>query len=235
MLLLGLGLHKRQIQNGIRLMQKLQDDAVRWIFHKRQPQATLESLAGLNTVHLRFEELTAHLRLHLTHLAEDNPLRYWTDNGLGNGITNAAATFMLPAEKTAKSITALYRARSMQHAARRNRLAGYIDPACRLASGIDACLTIQNQRLRSLAINWRCNTFGVFQKCRTCNVPFTRRHVQCVRTPLRRALAAQYAEAIKAEGALATLTFLDFLLNKREYNIFKGCINTIQRNLDRAR
>ena len=234
-LLLGLGLHKREIQRGINEMQKLQDDAVKWIFHKKRPRGTLESLAGLNSVQHRFEELTAHLRLHLMRLSEDNPLRHWTDNGLGSGITNAAANVMLPAEKSAKSITAQYRAWSFNHIARSNRTAGYIDPACRLASGMDACLMIQNPRLRNLAINWRCNTFGVYQKCISCNLPFTRRHVQCVHMPIRQALAASFAVAKQAGEAVAHLTLLDFLLNQRKYNIFERCINQLQANLDRAR
>jgi hypothetical protein len=234
-LLQGLDRHKVAIQNGIKQMQKLQDDAVKWILHKRRPRATLESLCGLNPVQLRFEELTAHLRLHLMHLSEDNPIRYWTDNGPSSGITRAAVSFEVPAEKTAKSITALYRERSTHLAARSNRLAGYIDPACRLASGMDPCLIIQNPRLRSLAINWRCNTFGVFQKCRTCNLPFTRRHVQCVHMPLRQSLTTMYAEAAQAGVVVGNLTLLDFLLNKRKFDIFKRCIDLIQENLDRAR
>jgi hypothetical protein len=233
-LLHSLDLHKRQIKNGIKKMQELQDDAVRWIFHKRRPQSTLESLAGLNSVRLRFHELTAHLRLHLMRLSEDNPIRYWTDNNIGSGITFAARNYLLPAEKTAKSITAQYRAWSADEASRDNRMAGYIDPACRLANGMDACLTIQNPRLRCLAINWRCNTFGMYQKCKTCNQPFNRRHAQCVQLPMRTALRAVYADATVTGEAAANLLPLDLLLNKREYSTFQRCIKTVQNNLEKA-
>ena len=169
------------------------------------------------------------------HLSEDNPLRYWTDSGLGSGIDKAAATYRLPPEKSAKSITAHYRAKSMLQAAQSSRLAGYIDPACRLDSGMDGCLTIQNPRLRNLAINWRCNTFGIYRKCSRCKSPFTRGHVQCVHMPMRYALAARYAEANRAGEAAASLTLPDFLLNKREYSIFQRYIELIQANLDQAR
>ena len=194
------------------------------------------SLAGLNSVRTSdfHEGLTAHLRLHLMRLSEDNPIRYWTDNNIGSGITFAARNYLLPAEKTAKSITAQYRAWSADEASRDNRMAGYIDPACRLANGMDACLTIQNPRLRCLAINWRCNTFGMYQKCKTCNQPFNRRHAQCVQLPMRTALRAVYADATVTGEAAANLLPLDLLLNKREYSTFQRCIKTVQNNLEKA-
>jgi hypothetical protein len=134
-LLYGLGLHKRTITCGIKEMQKIQDDAVKWIFRKKRPQATLESLAGLTSVDLRFEELTARFRLHLERTSDRNPLKYWIQNGRASGITNAAITFMIPAGKKVATIEAKYRAASFNRAARLNRMARYIDSASRLHNG----------------------------------------------------------------------------------------------------
>jgi Reverse transcriptase (RNA-dependent DNA polymerase) len=230
----NLGLYKKEISRGIKKMQELQNDAVKWIFRKKRPLPTLESLAGLLTVQNRFEQLTANLRLHLMNVSQDNPLTAWTKTGRGSGITHAAAFFPIPADQKAESIEALYRERSSSRAARLNRLAGYIDPASRLENGMDACLTIQNEKARNLAINWRCNVFRPNYRCKTCNKPFTRRHVSCAQLRIRPSLAVEHARLVESRDQGGMYTILDHLLNRRKYQLFAGSRRILEANTIRG-
>ena len=232
-LLYGLDLHKRTIKRGIKEMQKLQDEAVKWIFRKKRPQATLESIAGLTCIQLRFEELTARFRVHLMGASDKNPIKYWTQQGRGSGITNAAATFWIPRDKKVATIQARYRADSFTRAAGANRMASYIDTDARLSNGMDACICMQNSKTRRLAIEWRTNTFGLHHRCKACNKPFTRRHALCIQINVGSAMQKEY-DTIMATGTKGEMyTIFDHLLNRKKFQLFASAGLVLIANVDR--
>jgi hypothetical protein len=234
MLLHRLDLNKREIKRGIKAMQRLQSDAVKWIFQKRRPLPTMESLAGLTTVEQRFDELTARFRLHLMSAASENPIRHWTTHGRGNGITEAGASYPMPRDGKVATIEARSRAASFKDAARKNRMAGYIDPAARLSSGMDACLCIQNSRLRNLAIRWRCNAFGIYHLCGICNVPFTRGHVGCAQLDIAGPIKVEYDQILQSGDHGENFKILDHLLNRKKFALFDRGMRSLQTNIHRA-
>jgi Reverse transcriptase (RNA-dependent DNA polymerase) len=230
-LLQEMRLNEKLIKRGIKDMQKLQNDAVKWAFCKKRPLATLESLAGLSTIDLRFKELTARFSLSLLGAPEHNPIHYWINTIFATGIVYMATIYPLPPDRKVSTIEALYRTKSYVEAASKNRMAGYIDSAARLDTGMDACLFIQNKVTMNLAIQWRCNTYGCYLKCKLCNLPFTRRHAGCVQFPIGRALMAEYTLELSMCEHTGMYSILDFLLNKRHYALFAKCINTLSANL----
>ena len=229
-----LDLHKRDIARGIKAMQKIQDDSVKWALRRKRPLATLESMAGLTSIQLRFEELTARFRLHLMNVSSQNPIRFWTENGRGSGITNIGATYLIPRDKKVETIRAKYRADSFLRAARTNRMAGYITESARMDNGMDSCLCIQNAKVRSLAISWRCNTFGMYYVCKSCNTAFTRRHVNCIEPVIGREIRQSHERAIQEGQHVDTYTILDHILNLRKFHLFAKIAETLRANLSKG-
>jgi hypothetical protein len=227
-LLLARGLYKKTIIDGIKKMQTLQNEAVKWIFCRKRPLPTLESLAGLTSIQHRFEELTARFRLHLEKASPNNPIKYWSDLSRCSGLTTTAISYPIPVDKKVETIESIYKTKSYQMAAKKNRLAGYISPESRLDNGMDACLCIQNHKLRNLAINWRCNTFGFSHKCGACKIPFTRRHTSCTQLNLSHGLRAEYNQEVTLNHSRNLYTILDHLLNKKQYHLFGKCIRKIE-------
>jgi hypothetical protein len=227
-LLKAKGLYLKTISGGIKKMQALQNDAVKWIFCRKRPLPTLESLAGLSTIQYRFEELTARFRLHLVKANAENPIKYWSDPSRCCGLISKAMCYPIPDDNLVETITDLYKTKSFEYAATKNRLAGYIAQESRLESGMDASLTIQNHKLRNLAINWRCNTFGITHKCGTCKTPFTRRHVSCTQLLLSHALMTDYRQELASNKFKNLYTVLDYLLNKKKFHLFGKCIQIIE-------
>ena len=105
-----------------------------------------------------------------------------------------------------------------------SKLANNIHPDCRTKSGIDSCLRIQKKKIRSLAIKWRLNKFGIYHKCRICNQPFNRNHQQC--TDLK--LSPVSIEKFNQSGER---NVIDYLLNHKWYHEFEKAISAISKNI----
>ena len=144
------------------------------------------------------------------------------------------ATYHIPRDKKVETIRAKYRADSFLRAARANRMAAYINESARMDNGMDACLCIQNAKTRSLAISWRCNTFGIYHVCKTCNTAFTRRHVNCIEHIIGRQLRLSYEKAILEGQYMETYTILDHILNLRKYHLFEKITETLRTNLSKG-
>jgi hypothetical protein len=210
----------REISKGIKAMQIIQNDAIKWIFYKKHPILTLESLAGLASVRFRFEELTSRLRLHLDAIPEINPLYHWLKSPLNCALVNRAYCYFVPKEYTIESIYAYYKQCSFESAADKNITAKYLASHARLSTGMDASLCIQNSKTRKLAIRWRCNSFGLHKTCATCNRSFNRGHTRCLKLKLSRAIMADYTEALASDTFGNKYNILDHLLNTKMFSLF---------------
>ena len=146
-----------EITTGMKKLQNLQNDCVRWAFGRKRAIVAMESMAGLTPVAIRFAELTARFRLHLENVSDENPTKMWLNHENTCPLLRAAGCYPIPDDRKVESIKALYRSKAAEQAALTSVMAQYISPECRLANGMDACLTIQTPLTRKLAIAWRCN------------------------------------------------------------------------------
>ena len=219
------------ITAGMKKLQNLQNDCVRWAFGRKRAIVAMESMAGLTPVAIRFAELAARLRLHLENASDENPTKMWLTHEHSCPLLRAAGCYPIPDDRKVESIKALYRSKAAEQAALASVMAQYISPECRLANGMDACLTIQTPLTRKLAIAWRCNGFGAHQKCKTCNEPFTRRHTECTDLGIYGDMAGE-SRVLALSGTRGPLyTQLDHCLNTRKYHLFSKGILALIANL----
>ena len=219
------------ITAGMKKLQNLQNDCVRWAFGRKHAIVAMESMAGLTPMTIRLAELTARLRLHLENASDENPTKMWLTHNNACPLLRAAGCYPIPDDRKVESIKALYRSKAAEQAALASVMAQYISPECRLANGMDACLTIQTPLTRKLAIAWRCNGFGVHQKCKTCNEPFTRRHTECIDLGIYGDMAGE-SRVLALSGTRGPLyTQLDHCLNTRKYHLFNKGILALIANL----
>jgi Reverse transcriptase (RNA-dependent DNA polymerase) len=223
--------YKESVRTGLLKLQNLQYECLRWAFDRKRPAPTLESMAGLSPIKIRFAELTARFRLHLEAASPENPVKQWLAHSNAHPLLKAAARYPIPNDRKVESIKREYRDKAFTKAATTNRMARYIDPACRNDNGMDACLLIQNPGVRKLAIAWRCNGIGHHQKCSKCNTPFTRRHVECTSFNIWSEIAQECADIKRSLERGPLYTILDHLLNKRNYHLFDKCIKELIKSL----
>jgi Reverse transcriptase (RNA-dependent DNA polymerase) len=216
----GSGLFKKEINKGIKLMTRLQHDAVKWAFGMKRAVHTLESMAGLTSIRFRFKELTSRLRLHLESLPQANPLHCWIGSPLHTGIGQYICSYYVPIDRKVESIVMHYRDLSFDVSASKNRMVRYIAPEARLSTGMDATVCIQNTKARTRAIRWRVNTFGIYGTCASCNRRFTRRHVSCMQLRIRSHIVAEYNQDMASGKYEVGYTILDHILNKKMFNLF---------------
>jgi hypothetical protein len=231
MLLKKQRIHCKAITARIKLLQKLQNECLQWAFEKRCSKMALESMAAIAPVALRFQELTARFRLHLEKCSDGNPIKHWLTSRNASVLLKAAGQYPVPDDKLVDTINTLYREKALIYQAKHSIMARYIWPTCRLENGMDACLMLKSKNTRSLAIAWRCNTFGMHQTCKTCSMPFTRRHVECAALPIHGDLATEYLQWKTNQTFGPNYTILDHLLNRKRFGLFKQAITALKANL----
>jgi hypothetical protein len=188
-------------------------------------------MAGILPVKSRFAELTARFRLHLENSSEENPIKHWMTSTDACPLIKAATRFPIPADGKVESIKSSYRAKGLEVAAQKSVMARYISSDCREENGMDACLKIKDKKTRTLAIAWRCNSFGIYKKCILCKIPFSRRHTECTSLGIHGDLYKNF-QKIKNSGTKGPLyTILDHLLNMRKYHLFAKAMELIAANL----
>jgi hypothetical protein len=232
MLILSLSLKTNPaIKAGLKKLQNLQNDCIRWAIGRKRAIVAMESMAGLTPVTLRLAELTARLRLHLESASGENPTKTWLTHNNACPLLRAAGCYPIPEDRKVETIKTLYRSKAAEQARQQSTMAQYISPECRLDNGMDACLTIQSPLTRKLAIAWRCNGLGVYQMCKTCNEPFTRRHIECIDIGIYGDMAGE-CRALALSGTRGPLyTILDHALNTRKYHLFSKGIVALIANL----
>ena len=167
------------ITAGIKKLQKLQHECIRWALGPKYAVTAMESMAGLSPIAIKFIELTSRLRLPLENASDENPTKIWLAHINACPILRAAGCFPISEDRKVDTIKAQYRSQAAQQAGQMSIMAQYISQECRLENGMDVCLTIQSPLISKLAIAWRCNGFGIHQTWKTCNEPFTRSHTEC--------------------------------------------------------
>ena len=223
--------HNPVISTGLKKLQRLQNDSVRWAIGRKCAIVTMESMAGLTPITIRLAELAARLRLHIENASDENPTKVWLNHANACPLLRAAGRFPIPDDRKVETIKSHYRAQAAEHAVQKSILARYISPECRLANGMDACLTIQSPLTRKLAIAWRCNGIGIHQTCKTCNEPFTRRHTECIDLGIYGDLAGEGRVLAIAGTRGPVYTLLDHCLNTRKYHLFNKGILAIIANI----
>jgi hypothetical protein len=221
----------KAITAGIKKLQSLQNECIKWIFDRSIAITAMESLAGLTLVKFRFAELTAHFRIQLESSPDVCHIKHWLNQNNACPIIKACSKYPIPQDRDINTIKAHYRAQATKWAQRKSILTRYILPECKLENGMDTCLTLQDPRIRKLAIAWRCNAIGLHQLCRICNEPFTRRHTQCNSFGITGSLATQCLEISNSGEHGPLYTIVDHLLNKRKYQLFSTAITMVIANL----
>jgi hypothetical protein len=223
--------NSRDITTGIGKLQKLQTECLKWAFNKNHAIQTIESMSGTMPVKTRLVELTARFRLHLENSSDENPIAKWLTSTMACPLIKAASRFPIPQDRSIETIKNTYRAQSLIEAYKKSIMAQYISQECREENGMDACLKILERKIQTLAIAWRCNSFGVYKKCKKCNIPFNRRHTDCVDLGVHGDLYNEFL-ITKNSGQRGSLyTIVDHLLNKRKYHLFAKAMEQLTANL----
>jgi hypothetical protein len=96
---------------------------------------------------------------------------------------------------------------------------------------MDACLKIPDRKIQNLAIAWRCNSFGAYKKCKTCNTAFNRRHTECNSLGIHGDLYNEFLKIKESESRGPLYTIMDHLLNKKKYYLFAKAMEQLNANL----
>ena len=196
---------------------------------KKRAKIILQAMTATPNIMLRFEELTARLRIHLLAMHPSHELRLWKDHPDTCQLVQAAYTYPVVGSITTANISSHFRTQFLGKCKSSSRLAALIDDSCRTDIGIDACLEIPDYKVRALALAWRTNTFGLRATCHQCSCPFNRKHVNtCFTTSIVGKLALSFEQAKNAPFTfLREYTILDHLLNEKARSL-------LQRNLPTA-
>lgn len=213
---------KKTFKQGIERLEKLQIDCLRWVMGKKRAKIILQALTATPSIMLRFEELTARLRIHLLAMHPSHELRHWRDHPDTCHLVQAAYTYPVVGSITTANISSYFRTHFLGKCRSSSRMAALIDDSCRTDIGIDACLEIPDYKVRALALAWRTNTFGLRATCQQCSCPFNRKHVStCFTTSIVGILALSFEQAKNAPFTfLREYTILDHLLNMKRHDLF---------------
>ena len=213
---------KKTFKRSIARLDKLQTDCLRWAMGKKRAKKILQAITAIPNIELRFEELTARLRVHLLNMHPSHELRFWKDHPAACQLVQAAYTYPVVGSITAANIINHFRTHFLASCKTSSRMAALIDDSCRTDIGIDACLEIPDYKVRAQAIAWRTNTFGLRATCHQCSCPFNRKHVNtCFATSITGKLALSFEQAKNSPlTLLREYTILDHLLNARRHDLF---------------
>ena len=213
---------KKTFKKGIERLDRLQTECLRWVLAKKRAKKILQAMTATPNIELRFQELTARLRIHLRAMHPAHELRFWKDHPEACRLVQAAYTYPVAGTITATNISNHYRTQFLGKCKASSRLAALIDDSCRTDIGIDACLEIPDYKVRALAIAWRTNTFGLRATCNKCSCPFNRKHVNtCFTSSITGKLALSFERSKNAPLTFGReYTILDHLLNARRHDLF---------------
>lgn len=214
---------KKTLNDGMAKMERLQIESLRWIFLKNTSHKSLQSLSSTPDLSLRFEELTARLRIHLLCLHPHHQLRLWERHQDTCSLVRSAYQYPFEGVMTTSNIKNTFRQKLLASLKEKSKLAAIIDDSCRTDMGIDSCLKIEHFRLRATAIAWRTNTFGHRAICSGCKMPFNRKHANTCYTHSIRGKMAKSFDQAKTSILYNHLvyTIFDHLLNERRYDLFQ--------------
>lgn len=126
---------------------------------------------------------------------------------------------------------------------KRSLLVGYIASECRTAHGrIDMTLFIKDPSIRNNALLWRTNRLFINRYCEICSRTISRTHVdhclglqELLETDqiLFTHFQKERSQRRKLHGIHDNFTFLDFLLNKQEFDKFNSILKLLLENSSR--
>jgi len=206
-------------------LEDAQSYALAWIFKKKKAKALLLSIAGLEPLRIRFDILSLLFIKHLRHLPSHHPLAALLLTRHCSLITHClshrhSSWLELSTTGLKKQINALKLSSVIDNC----KLAKYICNTSRTKSAMDFCLLIQNNDLRTNAIQWRTNSIAISKQCYVCNDLFNRAHIiRCGLIPdslLPDSFIAQYQHSLNLFLIDEYYTPLDHALNIRDYQLF---------------
>ena len=179
-------------------------------------------MTAIPNIGMRFEELTARLRIHLLKMHPAHELRHWHGHQETCPLVQAAFTYPVVGSLTLSDIRNYFRTRFLATLRSTSRLSALIDDSCRTDIGMDSVLEIPDSKIRSLAIAWRTNTFGLRATCTQCSSPFNRGHVNtCFTHSINGKLALSYERTKNLPLTfIRKYTILDHLLNVKRHDLF---------------
>jgi hypothetical protein len=210
-------------------MVQLHTEVVKWILpmapHLNIASAVLSLAKPLD----RLESLAAMLVRHLGKMAPDHPGRLlltdwsakipWPQSVLlpRLGKQPLFAKLLERATHSGRSEKTESRIWSLELLTDDFPLACLISNRCRVKCyGHDRCLFIDDQKVRSQALQWRCNSFALNKRC-ICGDTFTRSHVgKCLVARLPDVLP----DLLEDLGESRYFCCLDQALNQCDYELF---------------
>jgi hypothetical protein len=243
------GSASQSIRTQVQTINKMIDDehslALSWIFNTRKPRKIHASLAGLPLYPDRLKYLAGSLILHLDRAPCSSILTVRRmDSRIFTGVIRLLSlTYRLDwiseyrrlplingKEQTWPSFGKGKLMELLTNVDRYGALANVCTKRSRNQSGMDLTLAIPNRPLRQLAVAWRLNIYprGSYCPAPDCSsLPFNRGHA-CHLVDLyetRRQLSEKLKEKFALELSTRKnekhhYTWLDFLLNEQEYDLF---------------
>jgi hypothetical protein len=215
-----------------------------WITGLHNRPTLSRSLTSLLSITDRFEALLCSFALHIQLADPSNPVIYlrnylqshppWPPQVLlprifYNTTWNIFRSTNDISENPRMKLSFFLQESRLRILQRSSRLCSYLLPEARIHQyGRDSCFHINDPYIRSLAISWRGNTFGVYKYC-TCGQPFRRTHItQCslvdalISPLLNDCFAKDLQEFPSLEGS--SYCIIDSLLNHKFYNDFEKFI-----------
>ena len=213
----------------IERMVQLHTEVVKWILPMSPHLNIASAILSLPKPLDRLECLAAMLVRHLEKMAPDHPghllltdwmrKRPWPQSVMLPRLERQPLYKLLleRAERTDRSVKTEIRIWGLERLTDGFRLASLVSNRCRVKlRGHDQCMFIDDERTRSLALQWRCNSFALNKRC-ICGDTFTRSHVgKC----LVAAFPNDLPDLLEDPGQNSYFCCLDQALNACDYDQF---------------
>jgi hypothetical protein len=235
------------IRNGVdgeelvQPMVQLHTEIVKWILPMSPHLNIASAVLSLPKPLDRLECLAAMLVRHLEKMAPDHPghplltdwmrKRPWPQSVLLPRLERQPLYRLLKerAECADRSVKTEIRVWCLERLSDGFRLASLISNRCRVQlRGPDYCLYIDDDRTRSLALQWRCNSFALNKRC-ICGDTFTRSHVGKCLVP---AFPGVLPDLLEDPGQNSYFCCLDQALNACDYERFAQFAEFVLKQLD---